>query len=306
MQDRLVRTLKSGWQLFRAAWDGYSDDRAARMAAGLSFYTAFSIAPMLVIAIAIAGFIFGEEAARGEVSLQLQALLGPQAAQFVESMVERAGAEGTGFVATLISLATLGWGATRVFVALQDTLNLIWDVERDPDASIWSTLRGQLLSFAMVAVIGFLLLVSLIATTALAALGNLLATVLPAPVPVWEAINFVFSFAVVTLLFALIFRVLPDTDVAWREVWTGAIVTALLFTVGKTLIGAYLGQSSTVSVFGAAGSLAVFLLWVYYMAQVVFFGAELTRAHAKRRRARRDEAKPVKHERRAARKPAPI
>jgi membrane protein len=281
---QVKRVARQTWHLLFGAWREFSRDRASRLAASLSFYTAFSIAPLLVIAIAFAGFFFGEEAARGEVAVQLQALLGPQGAQYVEAMVEEADQPGAGLIATLIGIATLGWGATRVFFALQDTLNMIWKVDIPRDASWWRNLKNRLVSFAMVAVIGFLLLASLLVNTALAALSAFLSDVVPIDPAFWKGINLLASFAIITVLFALVFKTLPDTYVAWREVWFGAAVTSLMFSIGQFLIGHYLGQSAAVSVFGAAGSLAVFLLWVYYMAQVVFYGAELTQVYAQDRR----------------------
>ncbi|MFU8807247.1 MAG: YihY/virulence factor BrkB family protein, partial [Bradymonadaceae bacterium] len=268
----LKNWLRGIGTLILEAWKEFTRDKASRLAAGLSFYTAFSIAPLLVIAIAIAGFVFGEEAARGEVAAQLDALLGSQGAQYVETMVEEADRPGAGVLATLIGIVTLGWGAMRVFVALQDTLNMIWRVEPLPERPWWQTLRHHLLSFSMVVVIGFLLLVSLLVNAALAAVSAFLANHVPIDPSFWWALNSLVSLGIITVLFALVFKVLPDTEIAWREVWIGALVTALLFTVGQFLIGAYLGQSAVVSVFGAAGSLAVFLVWVYYMAQLVFFG----------------------------------
>ena len=251
------------------------------MGAALAYYTIFSIAPLLLIAIAVAGLAFGVEAARGEVVAQLQGLMGESAARAIERMVESANKPGTGVVSTLIGTALLLVGATTVFGELQDALDRIWRAPaRERHSGLWSLLRARLLSFGLILAVGFLILVSLLFSAAMAALGRRLGPVFEGWELVAQAINFVVSFLMVTGLFAVIYKAMPRVHVAWRDVWIGAAVTAALFTVGKLLIGLYIGKSGITSVFGAAGSIAVLLLWVYFSAQIFLLGAEFTWLYA--------------------------
>lgn len=273
--------MKKIWELIKATFSEWSADKASRLAAALAYYTIFSLAPLLIIVIAVAGFVFGEQAARGEVVNQIEGLVGSQGAEAVQTMIENAGAsKSTGIVATIIGLATLIFGATGVFAQLQDALNTVWGVEAKSGGGIMGTIKNRLLSFTMVLGIGFLLLVSLAVSAALSGLSNYLNSVMPGSDLIWQILNFVISFSVVTLLFALIFKVLPDVEIDWSDVWMGAIITALLFTIGKFLIGLYLGRSSVSSTYGAAGSLVVLLLWIYYSAQILLLGAEFTQVYA--------------------------
>jgi membrane protein len=248
----------------------------------LAFYTVFSIAPLFLIVLAIAGFWFGPEAARRQLFEQLSGLVGPQGGEAIQAVVASADKPAAGAWATAAAVVTLFIGATGVFVQLQDALNTIWQVRRQPGSGLRSFIKDRLLSFAMVLAIGFLLLVSLVVSAGLAALGKFVSGMLPAQAVVWQVVNFLVSLGLVGLLFAMIFKVLPDVDIAWREVWIGALLSALLFNVGKFALGLYLGRSSVASAYGAAGSLVIILLWVYYASQTLFLGAEFTRVHAQR------------------------
>ena len=270
------------FDVLKETYQEWSEDQAARLAAALAYYTAFSIAPLLLLVISIAGLVFGREAAQGQVFAQLQGLLGPDAASAIQEGIANSDNTGAGTLSVIIGLATLIWSASNVFSQLQDALNTIWEVKADPDAGIVATIRRRFLSMTMVLGIGFLLLVSLMLSAGLSAVGAFFSGLLPGGAIVWQAVNFVLSFAVVALLFAAIYKVLPDVTIAWSDVWIGAGVTALLFTIGKLLIGLYLGHASVGSTFGAAGSLLVFLVWVYYSAQILFFGAEFTQVFARR------------------------
>jgi membrane protein len=238
------------------------------------------MAPLLVVALGIAGLVFGQEAARGEIFGPLQSLLGPKSADAVQSAVAAAAIKSSGIVATVAGIITLLIGASAVFGELQDALNTIWKAKPPDSAGIWNLVKVRLLSMAMVAVIGFLLLVSLVLSTILNAMGAYLDGVLPLPAIAIEAMNFAVSFAVVTVLFASIFKVLPDIKIAWSDVWIGAAFTAALFTVGKSLIGIYIGRMALDSTYGAAGSLLVVLVWVYYSSLILYLGAEFTHVYA--------------------------
>lgn len=258
------------------------DQDVPRLGAALSFYTLFAIAPLFVIVLAIAGFWFGEEAARRELFGQVSGLVGSTGGAAIQELVSAADKPKTGVWATAIAAATLFVGATGVFVQLQDALNSVWGVRRVPGRGLRNFIKDRILSMALIVGIGFLLLVSLVMSAGLSALGKFMGGLLPAQEVIWQAINFVISFGVITLLFAMIFKVLPDVKIAWRDVWMGAMLTALLFNLGKFLLGLYLGRSSVTSAYGAAGSLVVVLLWVYYSAQILFFGAKFTQIYSNR------------------------
>jgi membrane protein len=275
--------VKQVWRLLKETFQEWSEDNASRLAASLAYYTVFSLAPLLIIVIAIAGAFFGEEAARGQLEAQLQGLVGPDGASLIQTTIDNANqpGSGSGAIASLISLGVLIFGASGVFAELQDSLNAIWDVKPKPENAVSGFVRKRLLSFAMVLTIGFLLLVSLVISAGLAAVTNLMSSLLPFDF-LWQILNFVISFGVITVLFALIYRYLPDVRISWNDVLTGAVITSLLFTIGKSLIGLYLGNSSFSSTYGAAGSLVVILAWVYYSAQILFLGAEFTQVYARR------------------------
>jgi membrane protein len=270
----------SVWPFLKRTFSKWLEDKAPQLGAALAFYSALSLAPLLVIALAIAGLVLGEEAARGQIVNELQSLVGPAGGKAIEDMIRNANKPETGIIASVLSVVTLLFGASGVFGQLQDSLNTIWEVKPKPGRGFWGIVRDRFFSFSMVMGVSFLLLVSLLMSAALASLG-IVAEGLPESVQ-WLAqiVNMVVSFIVITILFAMMFKLLPDVKMAWRDVWLGAVVTAALFTVGKFAIGLYLGHSSMASSYGVAGSFVVLLVWTYYSAQILFFGAELTQAYA--------------------------
>ena len=271
-------------RLLWAAIKGWSSDNVPRLGASLAYYTLFAISPILIIAIAIVGSIFGAEAVRGEIVGQIDQLIGTEGARAVQALLEGAHKDQTGTLAVIVGTATLILAASGAFLELQHALNTIFRVKTDPKKSgIKQLVINRLRSFGLVLSIGFLLLVSLLVSAALAAVtARIQRSVFGGPA-LWQMLNIIVSIGVVTLLFGLIYRFLPDVRRAWRDVWTGAFVTAMLFTIGKYLIGLYLGRSSVASSYGAAGSVIVLLTWVYYSAQIVLLGAELTRVYAEYR-----------------------
>lgn len=285
--------VKNGLKLLKATFTEYNEDKVPLLAAALAYYTVFSLAPLLLIVIAIAGSVFGEEAARGEIVGQIQGLIGKEGAEAVQVMLQNTQKpDSGGTVATVFGIITLLFGASGVFGQLQDALNLIWDVEPRPGQGIRNFIQTRLLSFAMVVVIGFLLLVSLVISAVLAVVGNFLGAFFPSFIISGQFLNFAISFGSITLLFASIYKFLPDVHVPWKNLWIGAGVTAFLFTIGKFLIGLYLGNSGVTSTYGAAGSLVVILIWVFYSAQILLLGAEFTQVYSKYRGS---PIKPVKH-----------
>ncbi|MBK8901987.1 MAG: YihY/virulence factor BrkB family protein [Anaerolineaceae bacterium] len=260
----------------------WREDNASRLSAALAYYTIFSIPPLLIIAIAIAAQLFDRAAVQQQVIDQMSGLVGDPGAEVIESVLENSSESGQSVLAAVISVVTLLLGASGVFAELHNALNTIWEVEPKPGRGIWGTVKDRFFSFTMVLGVGFLLLVSLVISAALAAVNEFISGALPGLVILAQVINFLVSFGVVTGLFALIFKVVPDVKIAWRDVWIGALVTAFLFTIGKFAIGLYLGNSAPGSTYGAAGSLIVLLLWVYYSAQILFLGAEFTQVYANR------------------------
>jgi membrane protein len=253
------------------------------MGAALAFYSILSIAPLLVIAVTLAALAFGREAAQGQLLAELRGLVGVEGAAAVGELLAHAQQPTQGILATSLALITLLVGASGVFGELQDAMNMIWKVPPAPGMGVWAFFRQRFLSFAMVLGTGFLLLVSLVLSAVIAGLGQFLSGQVPALEPMLQLSSTLVTWIVVTLLFAMIFKLLPDTFVAWRDVWAGALLTALLFTIGKTLIALYLGKSGLASAYGAAGSLVVLVVWIYYSAQILLFGAELTYAISRRR-----------------------
>jgi membrane protein len=252
-----------------------------RLSASLAFYSVFSLAPLLVIAVSIAALIFNEQTVRDQVGAQLEALAGPRAADAVEALlVTTAAQKRTGAVAAIVGIAAMVFGASGVFGELKDALNTIWGVVVKPGRAWLQLIRDRFLSFSMVLSIGFLLLVSLLLSATLTALSKYMNWLLPLPVFVWRSLDLLGSLCVVTVLFAMIFKILPNVRIGWRDVWIGAAVTSLLFVLGKFLIGFYLGASSITSAYGAAASVIIVLLWVYYSACILFFGAEFTKVYA--------------------------
>jgi membrane protein len=261
----------------------WMEDDAPSLGAALAYYTVFSLAPLMTIAIAIAGFFFGKEAAQGQIFDELRVLLGEEGGKAMEEMVQSANAQPTtGVVATVLSVIVLLFGASGVFGQLQASLNTIWGVKPKPGRGVLGMIQDRLLSFGFTLVVGFLLLVSLLLTAGIALVANWMGGLMPGSETLAQILNIVLSLAMITLLFATIFKFLPDAKIAWRDVWIGAFLTALLFTIGKFALGIYLGKSGVASSYGAAGSLIVLLLWVYYSSQILFFGAEFTQVYANR------------------------
>ncbi|HZW39669.1 MAG: YihY/virulence factor BrkB family protein [Syntrophothermus sp.] len=275
-------SIKGIFNFIKQSFTKWSDDKAPKLGAALSYYTIFSIAPLLVIAISVAGLIFGQDAAQGRVVLQLQGLLGHDGAQFVQDALKNSSDVKTGIIAGIASVVTLFIASTAVFIELQDSLNMIWGVKPKPVKNfVTDFMKKRVISFAIVVGIGFLLLVSLLVSAVISALNDYVAEKFVAvPLIVLHIFNIVFSLAVIFTMFAMIYKVLPDAHIEWRDTWFGAGVTSVLFVLGKFLIGLYIGRSSYSSTYGAAGSLIIVLVWVYYSAQILFLGAEFTQVYA--------------------------
>ncbi len=274
------RRLRAFWGLLKAASADWVNDHAQRLGAALSFYTILAISPLFVIVFFLVNLWLNTTSAREQIFDQLRDLIGPQGAQALQTILVNPHQHAQGTVASIIAICTLVITATGLFLELQQDLNLIWGVEARPGQGWRGFIKNRLLSFAMILGIGFLLLVSLIVSAALAVLNKYFSTMIPGAAVLWQVVNILVSLGVITLLFAMIYKVLPDVKIAWREVWVGAVITALLFTAGKFLLGMYLGRSTVASAYGAAGSLVILLLWIYYSAQILFFGAELTQVYA--------------------------
>ncbi len=260
-------------------WDAHD---APRLGASLAFYTILSLAPLVIIATGVAALVFGHSAARAQIMGQVQSMIGKDGAQAIGAMLENGQKPAKGIAGTVIGLLTLLFGASGVLVELRAALNRIWDVTPNSSAGIMGLLRERFFSFGMVLSIGFLLLVSLVFSAGLEALGKFWGTVLPVPAAVLVIANLLISFLAISVLFAIIFKFVPETKIAWRDVWVGAFATAFFFDIGKFLIGLYLGKAAVGSTYGAAGSVIVIIIWVYYSSQIFFFGAEFTHVRAKR------------------------
>ncbi len=271
---------QSLWNLFREAFNAWSHDKIPRHGAALAYYTVLSLVPLLVVLITLIGVIFGREAAQKQILDQTTNLMGPQSGDAIEQMIEHATHPTTGTIAMLVGMATLLLGASGVFAQLQDSLNTIWKVEPKEGRGLWGLIRDRFISISAVLGTGFLLLVSLVLSAALAAFGKWYSEWLPAPEVVLQVLDIVISLLVIAGLFALMFKVLPDARIAWNDVWVGALLTAVLFMIGKFAIGLYLGKTDVGSAYGSAGSLVIMLVWVYYSAQIVLFGAEFTQVYA--------------------------
>jgi membrane protein len=286
-------TSHAAFALLKEATADWLDDEAPRLGAALAYYTLFALAPLLVVAISIAGLVFGQEAAQGRIVTELSGVVGQSGAEAVTQLIENSRKPAAGILASVLGLATLLLGASGAFVELRSALNRVWEVET-PATGIWGFVRDRLAAFALVLSVGFLLMASLVLSAAITAAGGLLERYISHPVVLLHAANAALSLVVVTVLFALIFKLLPDARIAWSDVWVGAAITSLLFTFGKFAIGLYLGQSGLTSSYGAAGSVVVLIVWVYYFAQIFYFGAELTQAYARAHGSRRAEALPAK------------
>ena len=284
--------LKHTFSLLKQSVSAWSDDRAQTMGASIAYYALFSIAPLLVIAIAIAGLVFGPDAVRGAVFAQLADLMGEEGARAIREMLAHVNKPATGALATLGSAVVLLVGASSVFAELQNSLDAIWRAPAQSNVKgWWKLIRARLLSFGMVLAFGFLITVSLLLSTAISALGKWWAPMFGSSEAVAHAFDFLVSFASVTVAFALIYKFIPRTPVRWHDVWIGAAVTSALFAVGKMALGVYLGKSSVGSSFGAFGSLVVVMVWVYYSAQIFLLGAEFTRVYAEQWGSRRETAR---------------
>ena len=274
-------TFKEWWVLVKDAASAWIDDYAPSMGAALSYYTVFSLAPMLLIVIAVAGLVFGQDAARGALFVQIAGLMGPEAAKAIEGVLASVSKPAEGALATVIGIVVLLVGATSVFGELQDALDRIWRAPARKEGGWWSLLRARFLSFGMILGIAFLLMVSLVVGTAVSALGKWWGPIFGGWEVFAQALTFAFDLIVTTVGFALIYKVMPRVRVEWHDVWIGAAATAVLFALGRFLIGLYIGKSGIASGFGAAGSLVVVFVWVYYSAQIFLMGAEFTWVYAK-------------------------
>jgi membrane protein len=273
----------SVWPLLKQAFNEWNEDQAPRLAAALAYYTAFSLAPVLVIVVAVAGLAFGADQVRGAIVEQVRGMLGDGGADLVLGMLQQAAEPKASTVAMVVAFATLLLGASGLFAQLQDALNTVWEVKPKTGRGVLGLLKDRFLSFTMVLGVGFLLLVSLVIAAALQALQAFAEGRLAAMAPVVQVSGFVLDLGINTALFAMLYRFLPDVKLKWSDVWRGALATAVLFAIGKFALGAYLGRAAVGSAYGAAGSLAIVLIWVYYSAQILLFGAELTQVYARQR-----------------------
>jgi membrane protein len=267
--------------LFAGAWKEWNQDNAPRLGASLAYYTMLSLAPLLVVIIGVAGLVFGKDAAQGQIFYQVRGMVGDQGAAAIQTMIQGAAKMGQGIFATILGFAALLFGATSVVAELRSALNAVWNVPQDPNAGVKDVLKQRSYALAVVLGCGFLLLVSLVVSAGLAAAGKFMGGLLPIPEAVMQVINMIISLVVITGVFALIFKFLPDVQIDWQDVFLGAALTALLFTIGKFALGMYLGKAGFGSTYGAAGSLVIVLVWVYYSAQIMFFGAEFTQVYAR-------------------------
>jgi membrane protein len=289
----IAKTPKEIWRLAKNSVVAWNDDFAPSMGAAISYYTVFSIAPLLLIMIAIAGFVFGQDAASGRIFAELEGFLGTEGAAAIQGMVKSASAPAKSTLGTIIGVVMLLIGATTVFAELQSALDRIWRVPAAAKSEgLWQLLRSRFLSFGLILAIGFLLLVSLLISAALSALGALWSSLFAGWEIALQILNFLLGMAIITVLFAMIYKYLPRLRIGWHDVWIGATVTAFLFSVGKLLIGLYIGKSGVASGFGAAGSIVLLLVWVYYSAQIFLLGAEFTWIYAYRFGSRRGQEPP--------------
>ena len=299
-----MRGLKTAWSMTRQTFTEWSNDKGGRLGAALSYYTVFSLAPLLLLVISIAGLAFGREAAEGRMFGTLAGLLGAETSRLIQAAVTKASQSRSGGVlGTIAGIAILLAGATGVVIELQGAINTVWKVEPKPNRGIWGVVRTRMLSVAMILSLGFLLLVSLVVSAALAALSGWMRSAFGDIAILGWFIDAVVALGVISTMIALIYKILPDAEVAWRDVWVGAIATAVLFMIGKYLIGLYVGKASVGSAFGAAGSMAVLLVWIYYSAQIVLLGAEFTRVYANRMGAKVRPSKQAVPAQVAARRP---
>jgi membrane protein len=267
---------KNTWTILRQSFSAWSKHEAPTLGAALAFYTILSLAPLVVLVVSIVALIFGRSTAQHELLGQVQSLIGQQGSEAVKGIIDHAQKPASGIFASIISVITLLFGASGVFGQLRSALNKMWDVQPKSAGGLWGTIKQNVFSFGMVLAVGFLLMVSLVVSAALAAIGKYFGGLLPMPEFALQILNFLVSFAAISVLFALILRYVPDTRTPWKDLWVGSMMTALLFTIGKFLIGIYLGKAAVGSAYGAAGSLVAVLVWVYYSAMIFLFGAEFT------------------------------
>lgn len=272
---------KEIWARLKQTYQEWDADDAQTWAASVTFYTVLSLAPLLILAVAIAGFVFGAEAASGELAAQMEDMAGSAGAEVVQTAVASAGAPGTGkgIIATVISMLILLWGASKVFGELHTALNRIWGVRLDPNAGWRGMVRKRLTGFGMVLGVGLLLLLTVALSTFLSGLQEFVGEV-PGGAWLWGALNFVVSIGLLAVVFGAMFKFVPDVEIQWADVAFGAVLTALLFTIGKFVLGIYLAHGDMGSAYGAASSLVVMLAWIYYSSQIFFLGAEYTQVHA--------------------------
>jgi membrane protein len=280
--EKKLSNRKAVWNFCAETCNKWSKDNAMTLGAALAFYTTFSMAPLLIMVIAIFGFVLGEQTVQAEIIKRVQELIGEQGATAVRTMIQAAYRPGSGFWATIIGIAAIMIGSTSALVMLKHALNIMWGAQANSGAPLWNMLKDRLLSFVMILLIGLVLILSLMLSVTLSFVTGFFQNVLPLPPIFIQMADFIISVFLITLLFALIYKVLPDVKIAWSDVWIGSGITASLFTLGKFLFGMYLGRSSISSAYGAASSLAIILMWVYYSAQVFFFGAEITQVYANR------------------------
>lgn len=272
--------LKAVPTLFKKTYEEWSEDDAPTYGAAIAYYGIFSLAPLLVIAVAVAGFVFGQQAAEGKLVQQIQGFTGPQGAQMAQAMIQRASQTGAGITATIISVIVLLVGATGVFTQLERALNAVWDT-RAPAQSFKEMIWQRVLAFLLVLFVGFLLLLMLVMSAVISMASRYFVQYIPFSSYLLQFSDLFVTFVIATLLFAVIFKVLPQKKLNWSDVWVGAIITSILFAIGKFALGFYLGRGSVGSVYGAAGSLIVILLWIYYSSLILLFGAEFTQVYAR-------------------------
>jgi membrane protein len=284
MQNHLIKLSRTrkAWDFLAETYNAWSKDNAMTLGAALAFYTTFSMAPLLIMVIAIFGFIIGEQTVQAQIIKRVQEMIGEQGAAAVRMMIQATYRPGSGFWGTIIGITVLVIGSTSALVMLKQALNIIWGAEPNPDAPLWNLLKERLLSFVMILLIGLVLVLSLLLSVALSFVAGFFHQDLPISPSFMQTADFVISVFLITLLFAMIYKVLPDVEIAWTDVWIGAAITAMLFSLGKFLFSLYLSRTSISSAYGAASSLAIILMWVYYSAQIFFIGAEITQVYANR------------------------
>jgi membrane protein len=283
--SQLLHQPKLLWRLLLDTYDEWSGDKAQRMGAALAYYTIFSLAPLLVIVTAVASFFLGTAAVERALIAEIRSYVGPEAAVTIQRAVSASFDPGSGAIATAVAVVLLLFGSTIAFAEMRDALNTIWEMKPRPEGTLWSFFKARFFSLSIVLCIGFLLLVSLLLSAALALAARYWRDYLPLPPVAMSFLDIATSLALITVLFAMLFKILPAAKIAWRDVWVGAVITSFLFTIGKFLIGLYLGTGAVASSYGAAASVVVIAAWTYYSAQIFYFGAEMTHVYTRNYRA---------------------